>query len=143
MTNPHLNAAHRITVLRKAEALTPRPATNAAPKFQPPQVPVDPMRDLRAAGEKLDRRLDEARALLASLRTSKTPVATARRVETITRSAAAELGTARREAAKSAAMTAESYLASIARPTMSRAEFLKLDHRGRNAFFRTGGKLSD
>ena len=101
------------------------------------------MRGLRAAGEKLDRRLDEARALLASLRTSKTPVAAARKAETIVRSAAAELGTARREAAKSAAMTAESYLASIARPTMNRAEFDKLIHRERNAFIRSGGKLSD
>jgi hypothetical protein len=101
------------------------------------------MRGLRAAGEKLDRRLDEARALLASLRTSKTPVATARRVETITRSAAAELGTARREAAKSAAMTAESYLASIARPTMNRAEFDKLTHPQRNAAMKAGVRLID
>jgi hypothetical protein len=141
--NPHQNAVHRLTVLRKLEAITPRPATNAAPKFQPPQGPADPMRGLRAAGEKLDRRLDEAKALLASLRTSKTPVATARRVETITRSAAAELGTARREATKATAMTAESYLASIAKPTMNRAEFDKLIHRERNAFIRSGGKLSD
>jgi type IV secretory pathway VirB10-like protein len=139
--NPHQSAVHRLTVLRKLEALNPPPATNQAPR--PAVRPVDPMRGLRAAGEKLDRRLDEARALLASLRTSKTPVAAARKAETIVRSAAAELGTARREAAKSAAMTAESYLASIARPTMNRAEFDKLIHRERNAFIRSGGKLSD
>ena len=97
------------------------------------------MRDLRAAGEKLDRRLDEAKALLASLRTSKTPVATARRVETIARKAAADLSTARR----SAAITAEQFKASTARPTMNRAEFDKLIHRERNQFIRDGGRLSD
>ncbi len=98
MTNPHQSAVHRQTVLRKLEALTPRPATNAAPKFQPPQVPVDPVRALRAAGAKLANRLGEARTLLASLKTSETPVATARRVETITRAAAADLSAARRSA---------------------------------------------
>jgi hypothetical protein len=101
------------------------------------------MRGLRAAGEKLDRRLDEAKALLASLRTSKTPVATARRVETIARKTAAELGAARREAAKSAAITAAEFVASQDKPTMNRAEFDKLIHRERNAFIRSGGKLSD
>ena len=140
MTNPHLNATHRLIVLRKLEALTPRPATNSAPKFIPPS---DPVRDLRQAGVNLDRRLVEARTLLASLKTSRTPVATARRVETITRQAAAELGTARREATKSAAITAEQFKASTARPTMNRSEFDKLIHRERNAFIRSGGKLSD
>jgi hypothetical protein len=139
--NPHQSAVHRLTVLRKLEALNPPPATNQAPR--PAVRPVDPMRGLRAAGEKLDRRLDEAKALLASLRTSKTPVATARRVETIARKTAAELGAARREAAKSAAITAAEFVASQDKPTMNRAEFDKLIHRERNAFIRSGGKLSD
>jgi hypothetical protein len=56
------------------------------------------MRALRAAGDSLARRLGEAKAMLASLRTSKTPAAIARRVETITRAAAAELSAARRSA---------------------------------------------
>jgi hypothetical protein len=54
------------------------------------------MRALRAAGAKLANRLDEARKLLASLRSTSTPTAIARRVETITRAAAAELSAARR-----------------------------------------------
>jgi hypothetical protein len=136
MTNPHQSAVHRQTVLRKLEALTPRPAMNSAPKFIPP---ADPMRGLRQAGEKLDRRLDEARTLLASLKTSKTPVATARRVETITRSAAADLSAARR----SAAITAEQFKASTARPTMSRSEFDKLTHPQRNAAMKAGVSLVD
>jgi hypothetical protein len=137
MTNPHLNAVHRLTVLRKLEALNPPPATNAGPKFQPPQVPVDPMHDLRQAGANLDRRLVEARTLLASLKTSKTPVATARRVETIARKAAADLSAARREAAKPAVMTAESYLAPLAKPTMTRAEFSALPHGERGKAIKT------
>ena len=136
MTNPHLNAAHRLIVLRKLEALTPRPATNSAPKFIPPS---DPVRDLRQAGAKLDRTLVEARKLIGSLKTSPTPAATLRKVETIARSAAADLSAARR----SAAITAEQFKASTARPTMNRSEFDKLIHRERNAFIRSGGKLSD
>jgi hypothetical protein len=80
---------------------------------------------------------------LASLKTSKTPVATARRVETITRQAAAELGTARREATKSAAITAEQFKASQAAPTMSRAEFDKLTHPQRNTAMKSGLRLID
>jgi hypothetical protein len=136
MTSPHLNAAHRQTVLRKLEALSPQPATNQAPR---PATPADRMRGLRAAGEKLDRRLDEARTLLQNLKTSRTPAATARRVETIVRKAAADLSAARREAA----ITAEQFKASTAKPTMPRAEFLKLDHRGRNAAMRSGIRLID
>ena len=98
MTNPHQSAVHRQTVLRKLEALTPRPATNSAPKFTPPAAPADPVRGLRQAGAKLTRRLDEARTLLATLRSSKTPTAIARRVEGIARAAAAELSAARRSA---------------------------------------------
>jgi hypothetical protein len=136
MTNPHLNATHRLIVLRKLEALTPRPATNSAPKFIPPS---DPVRDLRQAGVNLDRTLVEARKLIGSLKTSPTPAATLRKVETIARSAAADLSAARR----SAAITAEQFKASTARPTMNRSEFDKLIHRERNAFIRSGGKLSD
>jgi hypothetical protein len=130
----------RLLLIDKMSAVYPSAATNAAPKFQPPAArPADPMRGLRAAGEKLDRRLDEAKALLASLRTSKTPVATARRVETIARSAAADLSAARR----SAAITAEQFKASQAKPTMPRAEFLKLDHPQRNAAMKSGVRLVD
>jgi hypothetical protein len=136
MTNPHLNAVHRQTVLRKLEALTPRPATNAAPKFTPP---ADPMRGLRQAGEKLDRTLVEARKLIGSLKTSPTPAATLRKVETIARSAAADLSAARR----SAAITAEQFKASTARPTMNRSEFDKLTHPQRNAAMKAGVRLVD
>jgi hypothetical protein len=136
MTNPHLNAVHRLTVLRKLEALTPRPATNSAPKFIPPS---DPVRDLRQAGAKLDRTLVEARKLIGSLKTSPTPAATLRKVETIARSAAADLSAARR----SAAITAEQFKASQAAPTMSRAEFDKLTHPQRNAAMRGGIRLVD
>jgi hypothetical protein len=136
MTNPHLNAAHRLIVLRKLEALTPRPATNSAPKFIPPS---DPVRDLRQAGAKLDRTLVEARKLIGSLKTSPTPAATLRKVETIARSAAADLSAARR----SAAVTAEQFKASQAAPTMSRAEFDKLTYPQRNAAMRGGIRLVD
>ncbi len=97
MTNPHQSAVHRVTVLRKLEALNPPPATNQAPR--PAVRPADPVRDLRAAGAKLANRLDEARTLLASLRSTSTPAAIARRVEGIARAAASELSAARRSAA--------------------------------------------
>ncbi|RYD64467.1 MAG: hypothetical protein EOP83_09695 [Verrucomicrobiaceae bacterium] len=40
------------------------------------------------------------------------------------------------------AMTAAQFRASVAKPTMTRAEFEKLSHPERNEFFRAGGKLS-
>ena len=43
--------------------------------------------------------------------------------------------------AKPAALTAAGYLASVARPTMTRAEFDRLSHPQRNEFIRSGGKL--
>jgi hypothetical protein len=90
----------RLLLIGKMRTVWPTGATNAAPRFAPPQgPPADPVRALRAAGAKFARRLGEAKALLASLRTSKTPVATARQVETITRQAAADLSAARRSAA--------------------------------------------
>jgi hypothetical protein len=94
MTHPHLNAAHRVTVLRKLQGLSPSPATNQTPR--PVVRPADPVRALRAAGAKLDRTLVEARKLIGSLKTSPTPAATLRKVETIARSAAADLSAARR-----------------------------------------------
>jgi hypothetical protein len=137
MNNPHQSAVHRLTVLRKLEALNPPPATNQAPR--PAVPPADPVRDLRAAGAKLDRTLVEARKLIGSLKTSPTPAATLRKVETITRSAAADLSAARR----SAAITAEQFKASTARPTMNRAEFDKLTHPQRNAAMKAGVRLVD
>jgi hypothetical protein len=137
------DSIHRQLLIDKMRTVWPSAATNSAPKFTPPAAPADPMRTLRAAGAKLANRLDEARKLLASLRSTSTPAAIARRVEGITRSAAADLSAARREAAKPAAITAEQFKASTARPTMNRSEFDKLIHRERNAFIRSGGKLSD
>jgi hypothetical protein len=96
MTHPHLNAVHRQTILRKLEALNPAPATNQAPR--PSARPADPMRALRAAGDSLARRLGEAKAMLQNLKTSPTPAATLRKVETLTRKTAAELSAARRSA---------------------------------------------
>jgi hypothetical protein len=79
-------------------------------------------------------------AKLSELQKSKAPAAAvARQAETIARSAAAELSATRREAA----ITAEAFKASQAGPTMSRSEFLKLDHRGRNAAMKSGIRLID
>ncbi len=44
--------------------------------------------------------------------------------------------------AKPATLTAAAYLASVAKPGMTRAEFQKLSHTERNQFIREGGKLS-
>jgi hypothetical protein len=93
------DSIRRQLLIDKMRAVYPSAATNAAPKFQPPAAPADPVRGLRQAGAKLARRLDEARTLLATLRSSKTPAAIARRVEGIARSAASELSAARRSAA--------------------------------------------
>ncbi len=93
------DSIRRQLIIDKLRSVYPSAATNSAPKFTPPAAPADPVRGLRQAGAKLDRRLVEARTLLVSLKTSKTPVATARQVETIARAAAADLSAARRSAA--------------------------------------------
>ena len=46
-------------------------------------------------------------------------------------------------AAPAATLTAESYLASTTRPTISRSEFMKLDHPQRNAAMKAGVRLID
>ena len=43
--------------------------------------------------------------------------------------------------AKPATLTAAAYLATVAKPRMSRAEFDRLSHPQRNEFIRSGGKL--
>jgi hypothetical protein len=95
------DSIRRQLLIDKMRAVYPSAATNAAPKFTPPAAPADPVRALRAAGAKLDRTLVEARKLIGSLKTSPTPAATLRKVETIARSAASELSAARRSAAPS------------------------------------------
>ena len=99
------DSIHRQLVIDKMRTVWPSAATNAAPKFTPPAAPADPVRGLRAAGAKLANRLDEARTLLASLRSTSTPAAIARRVEAITRQAAADLSAARRFAPAAAPST--------------------------------------
>jgi len=93
------DSIHRQLLIGKMRTVWPTAATNSAPKFTPPAAPADPVRGLRQAGAKLTRRLDEARKLIGSLKTSPTPAAIARRVEGIARSAASELSAARRSAA--------------------------------------------
>ncbi len=95
------DSIHRQLIIDKLRSVYPSAATNSAPKFTPPAAPADPVRGLRAAGAKLANRLDEARKLLASLRSTSTPAAIVRRVEGIARSAASELSAARRSAAPS------------------------------------------
>jgi hypothetical protein len=63
------------------------------------------VRGLRAAGASLARRLGEAKAMLQNLKTSPTPAATLRKVETLTRKTAAELSAARRSAPAAAPST--------------------------------------
>lgn len=89
-------------------------------------------------GEAL-KKIDTLEAELATLKASKAPgAAIARATETAARTTANELATARREAAPGASkaaattpaatLTAADYLASIAKPTMTRAEFEKIPH---------------
>jgi hypothetical protein len=99
------DSIRRQLIIDKLRSVYASAATNSAPKFTPPAAPADPVRGLRQAGAKLTRRLDEARTLLATLRSSKTPTAIARRVEGIARAAAAELSAARRFAPAAAPST--------------------------------------
>ena len=96
--------------------------------------------DIAALGNRIDGLLAELKALKSS---SAPPAAIARAAETATRKAANDLAAVRRDAApaKPAALTAAAYLASVAKPGMSRAEFNRLSHVQRNEFIRTGGTL--
>ena len=96
--------------------------------------------DITALSKRIDGLLAELKALKSS---SAPPAAIARAAETAARKTANDLAAVRRDAApaKPAALTAAAYLASVAKPGMSRAEFNRLSHVQRNEFIRTGGTL--
>jgi hypothetical protein len=141
MINQHNNAAHRLLVLRKLENLAPRPPTNSA-KARPKASDNRTIPQLAAS---ITGKIEELRSVLSEARGSTAPpAAVARKVETAARRTAAELSAARREATKSAGnLTAEAFRESQAKPSMSRTEFLKLDHPGRNAAMKAGVRLVD
>jgi hypothetical protein len=88
--------------------------------------------------------MDRAEAALAESRKARAALDARIAARDLQKKADAAKATAKTAAAAlTGTVTAEQFKASIAKPTMTRAEWQKLDHRERAEWFRNGGKLID